>query len=98
MRGASLRARLFQAIGVVVIICVSLTIGLGLVLTRRAVEKATLQDVANQADIIAAIQSGASETISIPPGLQVSQHEKLWRSPTIVPLPERQGLTSTVHT
>ena len=37
MFGSSLRARLFQAIAVVVLICVSLTIGLGLVLTRRAV-------------------------------------------------------------
>jgi two-component system, OmpR family, sensor kinase len=98
MRGASLRSRLFQAIAAVVIICVALTIGLGLVLTRRAVEKATLQDVANQADIIAAIQSSAAETISIPPGLQVSQHEKLWRSPANVPLPERRALTSSVHT
>ena len=53
MRGASLRSRLFQAIGVVVIICVSLTIGLGLVLTRRAVEKAALQDLSHQADLIA---------------------------------------------
>jgi two-component system sensor histidine kinase BaeS len=52
MRGASLRSRLFQAIGVVVIICVALTIGLGLVLTRRAVEKATLQGLSNQADLI----------------------------------------------
>ena len=38
MRGSGLRSRLFRAIGVVVLICVALTIGLGLVLTRRAVE------------------------------------------------------------
>jgi two-component system OmpR family sensor kinase len=49
----SLRARLLQAIGAVVVLCVALTLGLGLVLTRRAVDKATLQDVAHQADLIA---------------------------------------------
>ena len=53
MLGTSLRSRLFQAIGVVVLICVALTIALGVVLTRRAVEKATLRDLAHQADLIA---------------------------------------------
>ena len=43
MCGSGLRARLFQAIGVVVLICVALTIGLGLVLTQRAVKRATLK-------------------------------------------------------
>ncbi len=95
MRGASLRSRLFQAIGVVVIICVALTIGLGLILTRRAVENATLQDVENQADIIAAIQSGSAGTVSIPPALQVIQHEKLTRNPNIVPQPARGLLENT---
>jgi signal transduction histidine kinase len=52
MRGG-LRSRLFRAIGVVVLICVALTIGLGLVLTRHAVQRATLQDLAHQADLIA---------------------------------------------
>jgi len=59
MRGGSLRSRLFQAIGVVVIICVALTIGLGLVLTRRAVEHATLLDLSHQADLIAPSVSNA---------------------------------------
>jgi len=58
MRGG-LRARLFRAIGVVVLICVALTIGLGLVLTRRAVEKATLQDLTHQAALIAPSLSSA---------------------------------------
>jgi signal transduction histidine kinase len=53
MRGGGLRSRLFRAIGVVVLICVALTIGLGLVLTRRAVEKATLKDLAHQVDLVA---------------------------------------------
>jgi two-component system sensor histidine kinase BaeS len=56
MRGGGLRSRLFRAIGVVVLICVAFTIGLGLVLTRRAVERATLRDLAHQADLIAGTQ------------------------------------------
>ncbi|HET8556766.1 MAG TPA: HAMP domain-containing sensor histidine kinase, partial [Gaiellaceae bacterium] len=54
MRGGGLRSQLFRAIGVVVLICVALTIGLGVVLTHRAVQKATLSDVGHQADLIAA--------------------------------------------
>ena len=49
----SLRSRLFQAIGLIVALCVGLTIALGLVLTRRAVDDATLQDVEHQAALIA---------------------------------------------
>jgi signal transduction histidine kinase len=53
MRGGGLRSQLFRAIGVVVFICVALTITLGVILTRRAVEKATLKDLAHQVDLIA---------------------------------------------
>src|SRR5262249_41562819 len=53
MRGSGLRSRLFRAIGAVVLICVALTIGLGVVLTHRAVQRATLDDVGHQADLIA---------------------------------------------
>src|SRR4051812_6040508 len=56
MRGSGLRSRLFRAIGVVVLICVALTIGVGLVLTHRAVKRATLKDLAHQADLIAKTQ------------------------------------------
>jgi two-component system, OmpR family, sensor kinase len=49
----SLRTRLFRAIALIVVLCVGLTLGLGLVLTRRAVDDATLQDVAHQAALIA---------------------------------------------
>jgi hypothetical protein len=81
MFGASLRARLFQAIAVVVIICVALTIGLGLVLTRRAVDKATLRDVGHQADLIAASQTGNVGSLrTLPPRIQRildRQHENL---------------------
>src|SRR5213082_116204 len=54
MTGSGLRSRLFRAIGVVVLICVALTLGLGVVLTRRAVQQAALKDVGHQADLIAA--------------------------------------------
>ena len=92
MFGASLRARLFQAIGAVVIICVALTIGLGLVLTRRAVEKATLQGVKNQADIIQAIQSGSSGTVPEITQPLILQHETLAWDTTIIPQPARRRL------
>jgi two-component system sensor histidine kinase BaeS len=66
MRGSDLRSRLFRAIGVVVLICVALTIGVGLVLTHRAVKRATLQDLAHQADLIFANQ-GISGPKNLPP-------------------------------
>jgi two-component system sensor histidine kinase BaeS len=59
MRGNGLRARLFQAIGFVVLICVALTIGVGLVLTRRAVEHQTLQDLGRQAGLVAAVEGNS---------------------------------------
>jgi two-component system sensor histidine kinase BaeS len=49
----SLRSRLFLAIALIVLLCVGLTVALGIVLTRRAVADATLQDVAHQATLIA---------------------------------------------
>src|SRR5579864_3727165 len=49
----SLRTRLFQAIVLIVVLCVGLTLALGLLLTRRAVDRATLDDVAHQAALIA---------------------------------------------
>jgi two-component system, OmpR family, sensor kinase len=91
MRGASLRSRLFQAIAVVVLICVALTIGLGVVLTRRAVEKATLQDVAHQADLLAAIQKGSVGAVRIPKSLR-DQQEQLVHTAAVVPLPARTEL------
>jgi two-component system sensor histidine kinase BaeS len=49
----SLRSRLFQAIALIVVLCVGLTLALGLLLTRRAVDRATLDDVDHQAALIA---------------------------------------------
>jgi two-component system, OmpR family, sensor kinase len=63
MRGGGLRSRLFRAIGAVVLICVALTIGLGLILTRQAVERATLRDLAREADVIAAAQKGSVSSV-----------------------------------
>ena len=59
MFGTSLRSRLFQAIGLVVLICVALTIGVGLVLTRRAVAHTALQNLAHQAHVLAAVGAGS---------------------------------------
>ena len=53
----SLRSRLFAAIVFIVVVCIGLTVGVGLVLTRRAVDKATLLDVSHQADLIATSQN-----------------------------------------
>ena len=76
MLGKSLRSRLFQAIGLVVLICVALTIGLGLILTQREVEKSALRDLAHQVDLIR-----ANEGISSAKGLQQKTQEALRQSP-----------------
>ncbi|HZS25257.1 MAG TPA: HAMP domain-containing sensor histidine kinase [Gaiellaceae bacterium] len=52
----SLRARLFLGIVLVVALCVGLTVGVGLVLTRRAVDRGALHDLGHQADLIAGSQ------------------------------------------
>jgi two-component system sensor histidine kinase BaeS len=79
MFGGGLRARLFQAIGVVVLICVALTIGLGLILTEREVKSSALRDLAHQVDLVAADQ-GVSSVRSLQPRIQAilnqsPQHE-----------------------
>jgi two-component system sensor histidine kinase BaeS len=51
--GRSLRSRLFRAIALIVVLSVGLTLAIGLVLTRRTVDQATLDDVVHQADLIA---------------------------------------------
>jgi signal transduction histidine kinase len=97
MRGSGLRSQLFRAIGLVVLICVALTIGLGLVLTRRAVEKATLRDLAHQANLVA----GNLRHVTSPPTALNKlkpyfdrQHEQglLVRRPRILPAKAREQL------
>jgi two-component system, OmpR family, sensor kinase len=53
-RRRSLRTNLFLAIVLVVVLSIGLMLAVGSVLTRRAVERATLKDVAHQADLLAA--------------------------------------------
>jgi two-component system sensor histidine kinase BaeS len=97
MGGSGLRSRLFRAIGVVVLICVALTIGLGLVLTRRAVEKATLRDLSHQADLVAGPLKRATSPRTALNGLRPyfnRQHEQalLVRRPGILPVKARLQL------
>jgi signal transduction histidine kinase len=83
-----LRSRLFRAIGVVVLLCVALTIGLGLVLTRRAVDQATLDDLAHQADLIAGTQRIALSPLTYLPQLKpyfARQHERALTTPAVLP-------------
>jgi signal transduction histidine kinase len=49
----SLRARLLAAVGLVAVVCVALSLTIGAVLARRAVERNTLRDVSAQADLLA---------------------------------------------
>ncbi len=58
-RRRSLRTHLFAATVLVVALSVGLMLAIGSVLTRRAVEDATLKDVAHQADIVAARERNA---------------------------------------
>ena len=56
-RGASLRARLFTAIGLVVVVSVGLTLAIGYVLTRRAVEQTSMGEVKRKADLLTTLWS-----------------------------------------
>jgi signal transduction histidine kinase len=98
MRGNGLRSRLFQAIGVVVLICVALTIGVGLVLTQRAVQKATLQNLAHQAHLISAFGGGTvGGVIHVPKPLTSSlksQQEHISVHRQILPASARKSVAS----
>ena len=52
-RRRSLRTNLFAATVLVVALSIGIMLAIGLVLTRRAVERATLKDVSHQADLLA---------------------------------------------
>jgi two-component system sensor histidine kinase BaeS len=84
----SLRTRLFRAIA---LLCVGLTVALGLVLTRRAVDSATLKDLSHQADLIAGGQSIALSPLTHLPELQKylsRQHESYLTGAGAGALPE----------
>jgi signal transduction histidine kinase len=87
MRGSGLRSRLFRAIGVVVLICVAFTIGVGLVLTRRAVERATLSDLAHQVDLIAGAQN-----IAPAPNVELHNLRPYFKRQKEVPLRNKQAI------
>ena len=93
----SLRSRLFQAIALIVLLCVGLTIGVGLVLTRRAVDKATLQDLAHQADLIAGSQRTALSPLTHLPDLKpyfARQHERALTTATVLPASAKERLAT----
>ena len=95
MRGSDLRSRLFRAIGVVVLICVAFTIGVGLVLTHRAVKSATLKDLAHQADLIAGTQKkglgSRANLVKLKPYFK-RQHESYSLDPSILPASAQEQL------
>ena len=91
----SLRSRLFGAIALIVLLCVGLTVALGLVLTRRAVDAATLKDVAHQADLIAGSEQIALSPLTHLPELQKyfgKQHESYLTNEGALPTNARHAL------
>jgi two-component system, OmpR family, sensor kinase len=91
----SLRTRLFRAIALIVLLCVALTIAVGLVLSRRAVERATLHDVEHQAALIYARERNAVSAYTnlepVRPTLK-KQHERFELSIAFLPASARQRL------
>ena len=64
MSFASLRARLFAAIALVALLSLGLTLAIAAVLTRRAVERNTLEDVSAQLDLLAEREREAIQPFS----------------------------------
>jgi two-component system sensor histidine kinase BaeS len=87
---------LFRAIALIVLLCVAMTFAVGLVLTRRAVDSATLKDVAHQADLIAGSQQTALSPLTHLPELQPyfdRQHESYLLSDGALPASAREALS-----
>jgi two-component system sensor histidine kinase BaeS len=83
----SLRARLFAAIGVIVALSVAVTLILGVVLTRRAVQEATLKDLAHQAALIVGEERNALSPLTHLPQLRpylARQHERYLLDTTVL--------------
>jgi len=96
-RSPSLRARLFRAIGVIVALSVVITLGLGLVLTRRAVQGATLDDLAHQAALIVGQERSALSPLTNLPQLRpylARQHERYLLDASVLPQAARERLAS----
>jgi signal transduction histidine kinase len=93
----SLRARLFLAIGVIVALSVAVTLGLGLVLTRRAVQEATLKDLGHQAALIVGEERSALSPLTHLPQLRpylANQHERYVLDPGVLPQGARDDLAA----
>jgi len=85
---SSLRTRLFAAIAVIVVLSVAITLALGLVLTRRAVEDATLKDLTHQAALITGEERNALSPLTHLPQLRPylqRQHERYLLDPSVLP-------------
>ena len=81
---SSLRARLFLAIALVALLSLGLALAIGAVLTRRAVERNTLKDVAAQFDLLAEREREALLPFSRLPALRpflARQQEQVIRVP-----------------
>ena len=70
MRLSSLRARLFAAIALVALLSLALALAIGAVLTRRAVERNTLQDVSAKFDLLVEREKDAILPFSRLPSFQ----------------------------
>ena len=95
-----LRTRLFLAISVIVVVCIGLTLALGLVLTRRAVDHATLQDVSHQAALIAERERVAVSPFTYLKALQpyLKQQHEIYRSTAAgLPLSAQRLLNDKKH-
>ena len=93
----SLRARLFRAIGVIVALTVIITLGLGLILTRRAVQDATLKDLGHQAALIVGEERSALSPLTNLPQLRpylARQHERYILDPTVLPQSAQKRLAA----
>ena len=83
-----MRARLFAAIGVIVALSVATTLVLGLALTRRAVEDATLKDLLHQSALIVGEERNALSPLTHLPQLRPylqRQHERYLLDPRVLP-------------
>jgi two-component system OmpR family sensor kinase len=86
-RSWSLRTRLFAAIGAIVALSVAITLALGLVLTRRAVDDATLKDLDHQASLIVGEERSALSPLTHLPQLRpylAAQHERYLLDPKVL--------------
>ena len=81
----------------IVALSVAITLGLGLILTRRAVQDATLQDLAHQAALIVGEERSALSPLTHLPQLRpylAQQHERYILDPAVLPQAARRELAA----